>query len=491
MEAPVAGLEVGPPGPDGPLAALAEGAGDLALVPGAPGSPPEPGAVVAAWTYSLVAGDYLAPESLAGVAELPAAPPPGAQPQAVAASGSPAAAAQAPGAPAPLSFRDLDWGRVLLPVGGVSPTPENIASGRYPGSQPFWLVPGPRAGTWSGPVALGELLAWTGAEERVLARSGLADPGSRPSRPVTLAAVGDVMLARRVGERIREEGPAYPVALVADRLAAADIALGNLESPIGVRGEPIPGKGIWFRADPAAVEALTRAGFDVLSVANNHILDYGLENFAETLAHLEAAGIAAVGGGPDLAAARRPVIREVAGLRFAFLAYSQFADLFWSWEDPFRFAATEDRAGVAPLDEAILEEDIPRARAEADVVVVTVHWGEEYQNVPTPEQVRLARRMVDLGADLVLGHHPHAVQGFEIYRGGFIAYSMGNFIMDQERLGSITRESMLLEFTWYPGGGRTVRVTPAWITGYRPAFLEGPEAEAALKKLAEISAAIR
>ncbi|MCG0238724.1 MAG: CapA family protein [Firmicutes bacterium] len=474
-------LEVVTQAADDPLAALAEGAGDLALTAAAPGSAPEPEAVVAAWVYPLVPGDYLAPESLTGVAGPPGEEPSGARPR----------ENQAPGTLAPLSFRDLDWGRVLLPVAGVLPTPENIASGRYPGSRPFWLVPGPRSRGWSGPVALGELLAWTGEEERVLTRSGLADPGGRPSRPVTLAAVGDVMLARGVGRRIREEGPAYPVALVADRLAAADIALGNLESPIGVRGQPIPGKGIWFRADPAAVESLTRAGFDVLSVANNHTLDYGLENFAETLAHLEAAGIAAVGGGPDLAAARRPVIREVAGLRFAFLAYSQFADLFWSWDDPFRFAATEDRAGVAPLAEALLAEDIPRARAEADVVVVTVHWGEEYQNYPTPEQVRLARRMVDLGADLVLGHHPHAVQGFEIYRGGFIAYSMGNFIMDQEHHGPITRESMLLEFTWYPGGGRTVRVTPVWITGFRPAFLEGPEAAAALRKLAEISAAIR
>lgn len=291
-----------------------------------------------------------------------------------------------------------------------------------------------------------------------------------------------------MAQRIRQFGPEYPVALVAGRLAAADLTLGNLESPIGLQGEPIPGKQIWFRADPAAVTTLTHAGFDLLSVANNHALDYDLENFAETLALLRQAGIDPVGGGAHLDAARRPVIREVAGLRFVFLGYSQFTHLAYSWEYPLRFAATADRAGVAPLDEALLAEDIPRARALADAVVVTVHWGVEGQDHPAPGQVRLARRMVDLGADLVLGHHPHAVQGFEVYNGGFIAYSMGNFIMDDESLGPRHRESMLLEFTWYPGGGRTVRVTPAWITDFRPALLEGPAALEALEKLRELSA---
>lgn len=312
----------------------------------------------------------------------------------------------------------------------------------------------------------------------------------KPGRPVTLAVAGDFMLARGVASRIRSHGAGYPVALVAERLRAADLTVANLESPIGERGRPLPGKGIWFRAEPRAVETLTQAGLDLVIVANNHILDYDTENFLETLQHLERAGIRTAGGGRSLAEARQPAVLEAGGLRFAFLAYSAFADLFYDFRYPRSFAATEDRPGVAPVRDESIREDIARAREAADVVAVAFHWGEEYQNHPTPEQVRLAHLSVDAGADLVLGFHPHAVQGFEVYRGALIAYSFGNFIMDDESLGPIPRESFVAEFTFYPGGGRSARITPAYITDFRPAFLTGAAGEQLLAKLARISAEI-
>lgn len=311
-----------------------------------------------------------------------------------------------------------------------------------------------------------------------------------PQRPVTLAVVGDFMLARGVGARIAAGGPGYPVALVAERLAAADLTVANLESPIGVTGRPLPGKGIWFRAEPRAVETLALAGVDLVTVANNHILDYDTENFLETLARLEAAGIRHVGGGPNLAAARQPAVLTAGGLRFAFLAYSTFADLFWDFRYPRPFAATASRPGVAPAVAAYIREDIARARAEADVVAVAFHWGEEYQNQPNDGQIGLARLCAEAGADLVLGFHPHAVQGFAVYGRTFVAYSFGNFIMDDESLGAVPRESFLAEFTFYPGGGRSARITPAYITGFRPAFLDGEAAEALRAKLARLSAQI-
>ncbi len=312
----------------------------------------------------------------------------------------------------------------------------------------------------------------------------------RPARPVTLAVAGDFMLARGVGARIHALGPAYPVELVAERLRTADLTIANLESPIGRAGQPLPGKGIWFRADPAATETLTLAGLDLVTLANNHILDYDTENFLETLGHLNQAGVRYVGGGRTLAEARQPAVLEAAGLRVAFLSYSLFADLYFDPHYPRRFTATDTVPGVAPVRDADLLEDIAHARRVADVVAVAFHWGEEYQNHPNAEQIRLAHLSADAGADLVLGFHPHAVQGFEIYKNTFIAYSFGNFIMDDESLGTIQRESFLAEFTFFPGGGRSARIIPAYITGFRPAFLSGPAADRFLTRLARLSAEI-
>jgi len=176
---------------------------------------------------------------------------------------------------------------------------------------------------------------------------------------------------------------------------------------------------------------------------------------------------------------------EVKGIRIAFLGYSQFADLFWSWKYPRTFAATATLPGVAPLREDYVVEDIRQARSRADVVVVAFHWGEEYQNHPTGAQVALGRRSVEAGADIVLGFHPHAIQGIEVYRGGVIAYSLGNFVMDQRR--DVTRESMILEFLLSPRGVLGVEVVPVMIEEAQPRILEGEERRRLLSKIRSLS----
>lgn len=310
-----------------------------------------------------------------------------------------------------------------------------------------------------------------------------------PANPVTLAVVGDVMLGRGVGAAITRHGVDYPLAAVAERLKRADLTFANLESPIGEQGTPLPDKGIWFRARPEAAAALTQAGIDAVTVANNHILDYDTENFLETLALLREKGIAYAGGGETLAEARRPAVLEAGGVRVALLGYSQFAHIFWSWNYRRAFAATETVPGVAPIDEATLAEDIARARQEADVVAVAYHWGDEYVNYPNQFQRDLAHRTIDLGADLVLGFHPHAVQGLERYKGGLIAYSLGNFVMDNQHR-DVAKESMILEVRLTKDGIVDHEVTPVIIEAAQPRVAEGEAGQLLMEKIERISAGL-
>ncbi|MFB5083514.1 CapA family protein [Symbiobacterium thermophilum] len=372
---------------------------------------------------------------------------------------------------------DLRPGWRAVPVDGVAPTPQSVRSGEYPLADRLVLAFRPEDADRVAPL---------GAALRDALGAGGTDGGSGAQEWASLSVVGDMMLARGVARAMRENGTLYPVEKVREHLAAADLAFANLESPIGVKGRPLPGKQIWFRAEPEAVEVLRAAGLDGVTVANNHILDYDEENFLETLDLLAEAGIPWAGGGRDLAEARRPLVLEARGVRIAFLGYSEFADLFFDWDYPRSFAATEDRPGVPAIREDWLAEDIRAAREVADVVAVALHWGVEFVNSPTEEQRRLARYIVDQGADLVLGSHPHAIQGFEIYNGGFIAYSLGNFIMDRQDT-DLARESMILDFLIGPDGVKQVEVHPVWIEAEQPSIMQGEEAARLRQKMQEIS----
>lgn len=377
-----------------------------------------------------------------------------------------------PGALAKGQLKDMRPGWRAIPVDGVLPTMETVWNGSYP-----------LAGMTS-------VIFRPGADSRVRGViEGLQQQaGKPPDEPrARLSFTGDMMLARGVARAMREKGTLYPVAKVAEHLAAADLTFVNLESPIGVKGKPLPGKQIWFRAAPEAVDLLKAAGVDGLTLANNHIIDYDTENFLETLERLDEAGIRYTGGGRNIVEARRPLVMKAKGIPVAFLGYSQFADLFFDWNYPRSFAATESVPGVAGINEEWLAADIAAARATpAMVVVVSFHWGEEFQNYPTEEQKRLARKAIDLGADLVIGHHPHAIQGLEIYKGKLIAYSLGNFIMDRQET-DLARESMILDVEITSGGVRSATVQPVWIKDEQPYMMTGPDAESLRTKIRTIS----
>ncbi|WP_420635158.1 CapA family protein [Candidatus Palauibacter sp.] len=216
----------------------------------------------------------------------------------------------------------------------------------------------------------------------------------------------------------RHEEARYPLRRTADLLRGADIAFANLETPLSDRAR-------WsgaFRTPSAFADALAWAGIDIVATANNHALDAEGEGLLDTIDHLRRAGVGHAGTGRDLADARRPYVIERGGIRVAFLGYAQFVN------DGGSSFATTDQSGVVPMDPLLIHEDIARVRAQADLVVLSFHWGIENSQDVHPGMRAFAHDVLDAGADVILGHHPHMPRGIEVHDGKPIVYSMGNFI---------------------------------------------------------------
>ncbi|HYG57887.1 MAG TPA: CapA family protein [Symbiobacteriaceae bacterium] len=263
---------------------------------------------------------------------------------------------------------------------------------------------------------------------------------SQPEPTIRLVFVGDIMLDRVPGQAV-ERGE-DPFAALAEVLHTGDVTVGNLECVIATVGQKVP-KLYNFRCHPRNVPLLARY-FDAVSVANNHSGDYGKEAFVEQLGLLSQGGLRYFGGGLTDADAHAPLILEAGGIRVALLGYNEIE--LRSYE------AGPDRPGLAWSDDARVVADIAAAKAGADLVVVYPHWGNEYQPVPSERQVSLARKMVDAGADLVVGGHPHVIQTAAYYKDRLIVYSLGNFVFDDfndvpASLGEPSRMSWVLRVT--------------------------------------------
>ena len=313
----------------------------------------------------------------------------------------------------------------------------------------------------------------------LMALAGAAS-GQPDSAAVTILAVGDVMVGGSMLATVQAQGPDYPFARTADVIRKSDIAIGNLEAPFGTKGKPFH-KRFTFLVPPSWAGALSRAGFDVVALANNHILDYGPGPLQHTLKLLDSLGIGHSGAGMNLAQARRPAIVERNGLKVAFLSYSRV--------HPTQFWATAKRPGTAPATESQVKADIRQARMKADVVVVSFHWGAELMDTPKGYQRALAHLCIDAGADLVLGHHPHILQGLEIYKGRLIAYSLGNFAF-----GSRSRkctESAMVEVAFRKAGPVKATIVPLCVDNtkvlFQPTVISGPEGRKVLAHLAALS----
>jgi poly-gamma-glutamate capsule biosynthesis protein CapA/YwtB (metallophosphatase superfamily) len=245
-----------------------------------------------------------------------------------------------------------------------------------------------------------------------------------------LLFVGDVMLGRLVNELLKSMPPTYPWGNTLPLFRASDLRIGNLECVLSNRGTPwdrTP-KTFHFRTDAKNEDCLKAAGFNFLSLANNHTLDYDYDALLDMLAHLDKAGVRHGGAGADSTQASRPVLLSAGGTTTAIIA---FTDNEPDWE------ATNQRPGIyyVPPDQrderAIhLFDLIKETKTKADIVIVLAHWGSNWGYQPEPEHPPFARKLVDSGADIVLGHSCHVFRGIEIYRERLILYSVGDFVDD-------------------------------------------------------------
>ncbi len=240
-----------------------------------------------------------------------------------------------------------------------------------------------------------------------------------PPRCGSIAAVGDIMLGESAqpyltGDYVKAFSDTQPW------LSETDITIGNLETALTVTENQWIEKKYRFRNEPAVASALRTAGFDIVSLANNHTMDYGPQGLLDTLHALEQAGVVAHGAGENLPAARKPALIGLSnGLKVGFLAYSNtFPKEFW---------ATINTAGTAFGHQQQIVEDISLLKNNTDFIVVSFHWGREKQQALREYQALLAHAAVGAGADVILGHHPHILQKIERYQEGLIFYSLGNF----------------------------------------------------------------
>lgn len=253
---------------------------------------------------------------------------------------------------------------------------------------------------------------------------------------INLFLVGDIMLDRGVEYEIRKKGDwNWPFLKIKEDLEKADILFGNLESQISDKGYKI-GSIYSFRADPEAIYPLQYAGFDILSLTNNHSLDYTRSALEDSMRRLDKAGIEYVGAGLNREEAFSFKIIKKKGVKIAFLAYSNFGSE--------NYKAKENKSGIAYIDQNNLyriEDDIKKAKKAADIVVVSIHAGVEYESIPSSSQKEFSKKAIENGADIVAGHHPHVIQPYEKYKDGWIFYSLGNFLFDQ----SFSRETSLAQ----------------------------------------------
>ena len=310
-----------------------------------------------------------------------------------------------------------------------------------------------------------------------------------PPRPVTLTVVGDVMLGRGVAQAAGDT-PGRQLRAAAPRLRTADVTVGNLESTLSRAGAPRQG-GDSFAAPPAVARELARAGFDVLSLANNHAGDFGPLALRQTLRRLRAAGLDTFGAGADLAAARRPAVVPRHGTSFGFVGFNAIGET--PEAGPARTGALSvsmpPRTG--PLDRAELGRVLRDVRAldrSVDVVFVLPHWGTQYTNVPEPVQRQVARRLAVAGADLVVGGHPHWVQGIERAGDTLVVHSLGNFVFDMDFMAE-TMAGVVLETVWWDGELKAAEPVPYRMdASFTPRFVPWRQGLPTLRLMWETSA---
>jgi len=304
-------------------------------------------------------------------------------------------------------------------------------------------------------------------------------------RSITFGAVGDITLGDHpltVGfgafSRFKGEDGIFPFLKTLNVLREADLLFGNLEcahSWVGLR--PGDYKSVQMRGDPRHIQALVAAGFKVVNVANNHSMQHGTEAFLDSVHNLESANIRCCGiAANESATSARPVTVEMNGVKVGFLGYSLRPRQYF--EHVPLYAEGEPEAMV---------QDVQTLRDRVDSVVVSVHWGDEFIQRPSPDEKTLARRLVDVGADLIIGHHPHVLRGFERRGRGCIVYSLGNFVSDMIWDDAL-RTSVIFECTITKSGISDINFVPTFANAdFQPEAQKGSNGDAIRGRLRQLS----
>jgi len=292
---------------------------------------------------------------------------------------------------------------------------------------------------------------------------------------IKMIAVGDIMLSRAVETKmIQKNDYKYPFLKTAEITKNADIVFGNLETSI-ISGRIIQDNEMIFRTDPKSVEGLKFVGFNVLSLANNHMMNFGKDGLESTLKILDENGISHIGAGLGRNEIYKPVVKDIKGTKFAFLGFTYNFDQ--------RKMYGGDVYGVANMDVEKMKEAVQNVLLESDIVIVSMHAGIEYKTSSNLFQENFARSAIDAGADLVIGHHPHVVQNVEKYNDGYIIYSLGNFVFDQ-MWSNETRLGAMAEIIFQDKKVKSIEFIPIKIHDYsQPEVLVGGEKEMILKRL--------
>lgn len=312
-----------------------------------------------------------------------------------------------------------------------------------------------------------------------------SEQGEKAAKPysISFTSTGDLIFWREVGDYIDQNGGASAMANISDFLAQADVTIANVESPLSKdESEPITDKDVYIIGKPSAIESIENSGIDLASLANNHIMDYGKPALEDTLKALDGAGVLHAGAGLTENEAAKMAEMEVDGVSIA----------FFSWTDivPDYFLAFGDEPGVvsARMNMADACKRVSEAKATHDIVIVAMHWGVEYEDYITDYlQSEPAHQLVDAGADVILGNHPHVIEGIEFYKGALIAYAHGNCVFWQKY--DHTHESYLLSFDMTDEGVKNVVATPLYLDDKYgiPDFATGSQAQETLSRLEQIS----
>ena len=286
---------------------------------------------------------------------------------------------------------------------------------------------------------------------------------------IVLNFAGDVTFANHFEQHVKNHFE-YPFAKFPE-FAEADISMVNLENPL-TKGGIAAEKLFVFRARPKYVRVLERGGVDIVNLANNHMYDYGEQGLRNTIETLDRAGIRHVGAGVNEKKARTPVILIKSGLRLGFLAY--YGLRRHSGSHP----ATADSAGTALRNLKYIREDIRALRDSADLIFVNFHWGLEKEHYPQPEQIWFAHKTLDYGADMIIGHHPHVLQGIERYKDKYIAYSLGNFIFGGNSRTHEDTAVLQVNIDWRTQHIKNVHILPVAVDYWQPHLLKGEHAKA-------------